>query len=296
MTSNGLMTKRLLISVLAMACLGLAGLAAQQTGASVAQDKPVTLAYKFPEGKALAYRTSGNETQNMDVMGQSISTLSRNSLEFSLKPKGLKDNNFTLGVTIDAFKISVESPQGTTSPDPATVNGKTFDMVLSGLGKISDVSGASSIQYNMGETGKRNIAAGFQAFFPDLPDHPVKTGDTWQSDTTIVDKSDTSEIKIALKNEHKLDGFETVDGYECARVKATAKGTLAGVIEQGGMTLNLEGTIQGTQTWYFAIKEGIYVKGDEKSSTAGTVTAGSPANLTIPITAESQGETRLLKK
>lgn len=295
MTTNRMMKKCLPISILVMACFGITALAAQQTAAGGAQDKPVTLVYQFPEGKAVAYRTTGTEIQNMDVMGQAISTRNVSTLEFTMKPKGMKDSTFVLGVTMEALKINVESPQGNISPDTSAITGKSFDMTMSRLGKVIDVSGASEIKYNMGESGNRNISAGFQAFYPDLPDHPVKIGDAWPGESTIIDKSDTSEIRIALKSEHKLDGFETVDGYDCARVKTTSKGTLTGAIEQSGMSLILDATVQGTQTWYFAMKEGIYVKGDEKSGIAGNITA-SAANLTIAVTGESQGETRLIKK
>jgi hypothetical protein len=281
--------------ILVLACFSLAGLAGQQAAAGGAQDKAVTLAYQFPEGKVISYHGTSAETQNMDVMGQSISTRNTSTTDFSVKPKGLKDANVVLGVTMDAFKVNIESPQGNMAPDTSTVVGKSFEMVLSKLGKVIEITGASAIQYSLAESGKRNIAAGFQAFFPDLPDQPVKIGDAWQSEDMVNDKNEASDIRIALKNEHKVDGFETIDGYECARIKTTSKGTLTGAVEQSGTTLTLDASVQGTQTWYFAIKEGLYVRGDEKSSIAGKITADA-ANLTIPITGESTGETRLLKK
>jgi hypothetical protein len=295
MTSNRFVQKCLLIPMLVLACCGMAGLPAQQAGPEGAQNKVVTLAYQFSEGRTVAYRTTSTQIQNLDAMGQSITTRTVNNMEFSAKSKGLKDDNFILGVTMDAFKVSVEGPQGNTAPDPSTVIGKSFDMIISRLGKVVDAAGASSISYDMGQSGKRNIAAGFQTFFPDLPDHPVKIGDAWTSESAVVNRGDISEIRIALKNEHKLDGFETAEGYECARIKTTAKGSMRGTIEQSGMTMTLDGTVQSTQTCYFAIKEGIFVKGDEKTGSAGNITV-SAANMSIPITSESQGEVRLIRK
>jgi hypothetical protein len=296
MLANRSLRNILLVTSLALAFFGLAAVAAQQAGAGGGQDKAVTLAYQFPEGKALAYRDVSTETQNMEVMGQSITVKNLASREFSIKPKGLKEGNYLLGVTIDAFKQSTESPQGGLSADASTVTGKSFDMTLSRLGKEIDLAGASSIQYDLGAAGRRNLGAAFQTFFPDLPDRPVKTGDTWPSEDTVVDKSDMSTTRVVIKLVNTVDGFETVDGYECVRIKTTGKGTLTGSMEQSGTSFTVDGSVEGSMTWYFAIKEGIYVKADQKQSVAGTVTAGEPANLVIPITGENQEEIRLIKK
>ncbi len=273
----------------------LAGYAAQQAGEGAKPDPAVTLAYKFAEGKALAYRQTTNETQNFEIMGQAMSTQSNATLEFSLKPKGLKDENFSLGVVIDAFKASMTGPQGDMSPDTSLIAGKGFDMILSRLGKEIDTAGASSIQYELA-TSKRDISSSFQAFFPDLPAQSVKVGQSWPSEDTVTQKSDSGVIRISLKNVNTLDGIETVDGYECVRVKSASKGTLTGNLDQGGVVMSLDCTIEGTDTWYFAVKEGIYIKADTKAAFGGSINAGEPVNQAIPLTGETRGEVRLLKK
>ncbi len=296
MLANRSLRNILLVTSLALAFFGPAAVRAQQAGAGGGQEKVVTLAYQFPEGKTLAYRNVSTETQNLDVMGQSIAVKNLSSREFSIKSKGMKEGNYLLGVTIDAFKQSAESAQGGLSADASTVTGKSFDMTLSRLGKEIDVAGASSIQYDMGAAGRRNLGAAFQTFFPDLPDRPVKTGDTWLSEETVVDKNETGTTRVVIKLVNTVDGFETVDGYECVRIKTKGKGAMTGNLEQNGTSLTVDGSVEGTMTWYFAIKEGIFVRADQKQSVAGTITAAEPANLVIPITGENQEETRLIKK
>jgi hypothetical protein len=44
------------------------------------------------------------------------------------------------------------------------------------------------------------------------------------------------------------------------------------------------------------VKEGVIVKTETKGSIAGVITAGDPANITIPITGEMKTETHLVKK
>lgn len=274
----------------------LAGYAAQQGTVGGSQDTTVTLTYQFPEGKTLSYGTTNTSTQYIDVMGQSMTTQSLSTLEFTAKAKGSKEDQYTLGVTVDVFKASAQTPQGEVSPDTSAVVGKSFDMILSRLGKEIDLKGASSLQYGTASGGQRDIASSFQTFFPDLPDRPVKSGDTWPSEDTVTQKAEGGEIHLAFKHVNTLDGFETVDGYECARIKTTIQGTMAGSIEQGGVGLSIDGKIVGTETWYFATKEGIFVKSDMQAKIEASITAGDPMNATFPMTGEEKAETHLIKK
>jgi hypothetical protein len=268
-----------------------AGYAAQQDPGTA-----VTLAYQFPEGKTISYRQASTEKQYMQINGQDMNTLTQSSLEFSAKSKGMKESNFGLGVTIDAMKISVQGPQGDLAPDLSQILGKSFEMTLSRLGKEVDTSGAAAIKYQLGPAGSRDLSSSFQAFFPDLPDRPVKKGDTWPSQDTVTQKTGNGEILVNSKYVHTVDGFETVDGIECARIKTAITGSLTGNLEESGVGLTLDCKIEGTGIWYFAVKEGILVKADNKGSFTGVITAGEPANLSIPLSGETLEETRLIKK
>lgn len=274
----------------------LAGYAGQQGNVGSSPTGTVTLAYQFPEGKTVAYRTTSTATQNVEIMGQTMTTQSLSSLDFSAKAKGLKNDQFSLGVTIDAFKAAAQTPQGEVSGDMSAVIGKSFDMILSRLGKEIDTSGASSLQYTLATGEQRDLASSFQTFFPDLPDRPVKAGDTWPSEDSVTEKVGGGELRLSFKHVHTLDGFETVDGYECARIKTIVHGTLTGNMEQGGVGLSLDGKIEGTETWYFATKEGIFVKSDMKANVEASIAAGDPMNTTFPMTGEQSVETHLLKK
>jgi hypothetical protein len=272
------------------------GLIFALAGVSAAQDRgaAVTLAYQFPEGKALSYRATAGEKQLMQVNGQDMNTDTQSSLEFTAKPKSAKDGVFVISVNLDAMKIRVASPQGDQSPTLDHIPGKSFDMSVTRLGKETDVSGASAITYALG-TSSRDLSSRFQTFFPDLPDRPVKPGDTWPSQDSVTEKTGSGDIVINAKNLNTLDGFETVDGVECARIKTESTGTLRGNLQEGGADLAVEGTVAATVTWYFAVKEGYLVKSDSKGSVSASLTVAQ-ANMTIPIAGESNEEVRLVKK
>lgn len=88
---------------------------------------------------------------------------------------------------------------------------------------------------------------------------------------------------------------ETVNGLECVKITAAVTGTLEGEGEQMGMDLTFEGEIEGTDTWYFAYKEGIFVKMITDAFTEGTITTSGAQSMTIPMRQETKIETKLIK-
>jgi hypothetical protein len=255
----------------------------------------IILQYRMPAGQILKYHSSSETNQNIEVMGQSIDTEINSKTAFSVKSKGLKKDNHQLGITIDSMSISIVSSEGELSPDLSSVIGKSFDMILSPLGKELELSGAESIQYEIPMEGKRSISSDFQAIFPNLAGRSVKIGETWTSTDTITEKSESSEIQINMENVHTLKGFETVDGMECVKITAEVTGTLKGAGEQQGMDLVFEGEIKGTETCYFAYKEGIFVKVISTAVADVLIEASGPQDMTIPMTQEFKGEVKLVK-
>jgi hypothetical protein len=60
-----------------------------------------------------------------------------------------------------------------------------------------------------------------------------------------------------------------------------------------GAPLTFDGTTEGTETWYFAVDEGVYVKGTSKMLTTATVTVSGPQEMVIPMTMDMTIETSL---
>jgi hypothetical protein len=253
------------------------------------------LQYRMAEDQVLKYQMTIDQTQDIEIMGQQMKTETKGEIAFTAKSKGLKENNHQLGITIDFMSININSPQGKISPDMSTVEGKSFDMTLSVLGKELDLSGAESIQYDLGQAGKRDIVSNFQAVFPDLADMPVKIGDTWTSKDTITEKIGSGEIEIILESLNTLEGFETVAGLECAKITVKISGTLEGGGNQGGADLTFKGEIEGTETWHFAYKEGLFVKMTTDAFTKGAVSVRGPQEMSIPLAQEMKIEIKLIK-
>ncbi len=259
---------------------------------SVKAPAGIVLEYKMPEGRVLSYQNTGEAVEATDMMGQSVESHTTNSEAFTLRAKGHKEGDLLLIVTIDDISMTVTSPQGDISPDMTALAGKTFDMVLTPLGQEVDVSGAEALTYEIA-TGTRNLAATFKLFFPDLPGKPLRVGDTWPSSSEVVEKSGAVELRLAFQNVNHFEGLETVDGVECARIRSEVTATMTGTGNQQGTDMVFSGTGKGTDLWYFAVKDGIYVKstGELKMDASITVSA---MGMTIPVTSTRKGTVQLV--
>jgi len=280
-------------SIAAVLLLPACAVKTARTGAAApAAPAGISLEYKMPAGRALTYASDEEMGQVMDVMGQTIDAHTKSGGTFTFVAKGKKDQNLLLGVTIDDMSMAITGPMGDQSPDMSGVKGKTFDMTLSPLGSEIDVSGAEAITYTTAN-GTSDVASGFKLFFPDLPGKPVKVGDTWESTAGLDRKSDGMNVRLDFKNLETFDGLETVDGRECARIKSQVTATISGTGSQQGMDVAMSGTGKGTNTWYFDIKDGIYVKSTSDMTMEMAISV-SAAGMTIPMTMTQKGELTLV--
>ena len=253
------------------------------------------LQYRMPENQVLKYQSSGGMSMDMEIMGQAMEVKFDETLTFTVRSKGLKENNYLLNVTIDSMSTSIATPQGELVPDTSHVEGESFDMTFSPIGEELDVSSAESIQYEIEPGSLHNMVSKFQAVFPDVAGRPVKIGDTWTTKAVITETTNRSETLVSIESLNTIEGFETVDGLECVRIKAEFTGTIEGKSEpKPGMELESKGDLKGTDTWYFAYKEGIYVK-TISNATADVTSTATAQGITIPMKKISKSEMKLVK-
>jgi hypothetical protein len=252
----------------------------------------IVLEYKMPEGRILSYRTQGEVVESAEVMGQTRESHSTSDDSVSFKGKGRKGQDLLLGVTIDAMAVTVTGPQGDMTPDMTSLRGRSFDMVLSPQGSEVDVSGAEAITFEAA-SGPRSVATGFKLFFPDLPGRPVQIGDSWPSGGGTTEKTGGIEIRLEFQNVNTLEGLEMIDGRECARIRSDVTGSITGSGSQQGMDMVFSGTGKGTDLWYFAVKEGIYVKSTSDMKMDISITL-SALGQTLPTTQTRKGEVKLV--
>lgn len=284
-----------LFAVIGVLALGiLTGCAAKKY---VMAEKPEgqILEYRMPTGEVLKYKTTQDSDQTMEMMGMSIETKAHKALEFSVAPKGWKGDNHEIEITIDTMDANITSPQGEFSADVASAIGQSFSMTLSRLGKELDVSGAGAIKYEVGPQGERNLEGDFKAMFPDLPDTRADIGYTWATQDTIDVDEGGIQVTIISESVNTLVGFEAMMGFECASVTAEVTGTVTGEGEQQGAQVSFEGTMSGSEAWYFAYEQGVLVEISSDIFTDSTIKVTGPQDMTIPMKQKMSIDTKLIQ-
>ncbi|MGD9141286.1 MAG: hypothetical protein PVJ42_07075 [bacterium] len=253
------------------------------------------LEYRMKQGDVLKYETVHEGVEKVEVMGQTNESATSKSYTFTVESKGMKGGNLLLGITIDSMEAGLKSAQGEFEADTEDVLGKSFDMVLTPLGDEVDLSTAEEIKYSAGPMGDRSIKNDFESIFSNLAGRPVKVGDSWESpDSLYLDQGNT-QLTIKTVSVHTLDGYETMMGLECARIVSKFTGTVTGTGEQMGAPLVIDGTTEGSETWYFAYKEGYLVNASADVDSDLSVTVQMGQEMKIPVTSSGTLETTLIK-
>jgi hypothetical protein len=242
----------------------------------------VKLEYNYPAGKTFKYVTDSKIVQDMDVNGQSMLVNIAVYLGCEVKSAGKQAENLNLEIKIDSMAQSIESPQGSTGGTINDVKAKVFNMIISPSGKIVDLSGASKIVYTVEGSGESNLEQGFLNFFPALPKTTVKTGDTWVSDDTIQTKTEHMSLLMPMHSEYKFEGIEKIAGIDCAKISATVSGTRKMTAQSQGMEIHTSGPFTGTQTIFFAINEGYFIKESVVSKMTGNIEIPDQ-NMSFPV-------------
>jgi hypothetical protein len=82
---------------------------------------------------------------------------------------------------------------------------------------------------------------------------------------------------------------------ECARIAAQVTGTISGSGSQQGMDLTFAGTSKGKDVYYFAVKDGCYVKAASESTTEMSIDVPAQG-MSIPVNQTSKSEVTLAGK
>ncbi|MBN2028875.1 hypothetical protein JW824_01405 [bacterium] len=255
------------------------------------------LQYRIAQDQKLNYNVSINQTQEIDLMslmGQVMETVTDVNLDFTMEGTGIDEQqNLSAQIKMDALDIAVSSMQGKTNINTSVLIGKSFGMSLSPIGRKEFIDIESVPKINFGEmSGEQSVKSYFMELFSELSANPVKIGESWTVQSEFTESTGNLDLLIKLESQNTLDGLETVDGMECARIQTQYTGTISGSGTQGGMYMTLVGDLESTATWYFAFKEGLFVKEIEKQSLDAEIDLGDMGVL--PMVQNTTLETKLI--
>lgn len=254
----------------------------------------VKLEYNYPAAKTVKYISDTKVVQDMDVNGQSMLVNISMTLGCQVKSAGKQGENLNLEISIDTMGQNVESPQGSAGGPISDVKGKVFTMVISPSGKVVDLSGASKIVYTVEGSGESTMNQSFMSYFPVLPKNAVKEGDTWISNDTLDSKAQTNTIWMPVEGNYKFEGIEKIDGIDCAKISSTLSGTRKMTTKSQGMEIHTSGPFTGTQTLFFAVNEGYFIKQTVVSKMTGNIEIPDQ-NMSFPVVMTINSTNQIVK-
>ena len=129
----------------------------------------------------------------------------------------------------NALNIVINSMQGTSNINTGNLLGKSFGLVLTPTGQKEFIDIDSVPKMNFGEKSReQSIRSYFIELFSELSADPVKVGESWTVQSKFNEISGVPDLLIKLESQNTLDGLETIEGMECARIVSQYTGTVSG--------------------------------------------------------------------
>jgi hypothetical protein len=281
--------KRIGIALTLLAVVTLMGCAVKQQSWGD-PETGLTLTYRLPDDQTIRYRTNVLQKHNMKAMGQPREFEAERSFEVSMKSEGRDEGGHNLTVTVDVLHWRLDTPRGEIERDIPKVLGKSFGMVLSASGDESEFSGTSEVTYEMQPAGMVNVADDFEAFFPNLPEGPVKIGDRWSTTQALKDMAFNSAQKIILESVHTLVGV----GMECVKISTVMHGELEELGERWTRAPEMTARFDGTGTWFVAYEKGLLVRTSMTLRGTGEMKPNELRGMPRPMAQVMTTDTRLL--
>lgn len=258
--------------------------------------KGVILSYRMADGKAYTYQVISDVAQAMEINGQKLAVMMQSYQEYTFSPESSPAGSpISMKVTIDTMHLSIKSPMNEMTPKMDGVIGKSISMTISSTGEESGMEQAKEISYTIGPE-RRNLGAEFQGFFPNLPDHPVRPGDSWTYNDTVMEESGSNWMGIYGTNTATLEGYETLGSRDCARIGISSTGKVSGKGNTQGVDTETVGEFTGTDKIWFDYKEGAVVKISTAGSAKSQTKTSGIKQMIIPSTREMTKEVTLVDK
>ncbi len=261
----------------------------------------------FAKGQQLEKTTVMKMNMNMEMMGQSLEMVNNNTMTSLLEVKNTTDKEVVIANTIKrivAHASSMGQEMDYDSDKPEDANNDMGKMMGSSVGKTSHVTidkkgfvtanddsslnevakkaGGMMGFENGGFASPNKVGASFDGI-GNLPEKPLKIGDTWADST--VEKNSPNKVVTNYK-------LVAINGGEA---QIALDGTVAKTIEteQSGMTMTVTMKGKTTGTYTMDVASGIIRKRNMQLDATGSM---EMAGQSIPYTMKMTSEENIAKK
>ena len=248
--------------------------------------KKIEIAYKMSPGLSFTMKTQGSTEIKTDQMGQVITVEMNSSAEALYRTiDGTKDGSTGIEQEFKDMKQSAKTPNGDNDTDYSSWIGKKVQFNLSLQGVLSNFRGFDllpEITSAVGETMNGDlIRESMKNQFFELPDHPVKTGESWTVKSSIDIPYGGNTMKQEETTIYKASEKVEKNGLACLKIDFTSTAKLTGELEQQGNQLELTRETKSTGVIWFALEKGMYISMEVSAAATGQI-YGPAASISIP--------------
>jgi len=281
-------------------------------GWSISQEREVTLRYKFPlkETRTYSLQITGEMAMTMQILGQEVPAMI--SLQGTMTQTERiedvdKDGVATIVMTTKGrMKTEVTGlPVGPETPKQEEIPEVTARLKVDPLGKVKEVK-----VEKLGERVEPQIPTPFVLDFTTmpqmqgmswqgflLPEKPIRSGDSWDITTEQTINFGDRTVKLEIKGQARLVGFEKVEERECAVIETTVEIPDFGEfleavpipVEKGSINARIEGQSSG-KVW-FDIANGLIVKREETTEVTTNLTISVPTGQSFNMSMQGNFKT-----
>lgn len=210
-------------------------------GGPAAADKPVDLVLDAPAGKTFHYKLD-NQTE-VNFQGRTMSTNSSGTLSVK-RGADAASKNLVFSIVIDKLEVSRRQGDDLQTQDLG-LDGAKLQAEVTSRGRVVKVEQVTVLGAQQMQIAENLV----DVLFVDLPEKPVKTGDTYTVDLSKRDGSSTGSGEFTVDEIAKKGGRQAamISGPVTVEVKEqglTGKGTFeAAIAVDGGYALSTKGSM-----------------------------------------------------
>lgn len=254
-------------------------------GAVLAEDA-VLLSYRYPDGATVVYKNRETVDLNMGVIRASLQTEYRSEERKIDVIDGKQSMEFKMVRLAESTQIG-----GQLIPREVLtlLEGHAVWFELDDQGNVSgfETGELSDLSYAEEKALKpilSNLKLGVPALYPELPDHPVGVGDTWEMNRELTaDDVDGVVGKTTIKATYKVKRKLHRKGRLCYELLEVSETTTNAIVSFGTMTLLVSGSGESKGKIEFDTEQGLILKYDIR---------GKLKVDTTPVTKQSTPSTR----
>lgn len=252
------------------AVAGLLAFAACSGDAEAGEEAPLDLRFAA-FGEPQSYRAEYEQ----DIKWGTSDVERRYGARYTFTRFGESTEGLRVTARLDSLGVGVSSPHGRQVFDARYLTGSEFQLMIPERGGAPTYQGEVIFDMTGMLEGEVALSRLMNFGFPELPDHPIKIGDSWTSGSARSQVEAYLTMPANFETEYRFTGWETIDGVDCARIEGRITGEMAArAALQYGQSADYTGSLQGQATWYFDPASGSLMRMSGEESSDGWLTTG----------------------